>query len=99
MFCRGLGVGHEHFGDCVAALAAAMRNPVHEELSIGAAWALQGVARRLAEALPAVSVTAAMGRQHDACAVARRVPLKRVGSCRSQMQPCNKHHALLPGES
>ena len=47
-------MGHEYFGDCVAAVGAAMRNPVHEELSITAAWALQGVARRLAEASPAV---------------------------------------------
>ena len=51
---RGLGVGHEHFGDLVAAVAAAMRNPAHEELSISAAWVLQGVAKRLAEASPAV---------------------------------------------
>ena len=47
-------MGHEHFGECVAALAAGMRNPVHEELSLQAAWALQGVAKRLAEATPAV---------------------------------------------
>ena len=52
--CRGVGVGHEHFGDCVAALAAGMRNPVHEELSLQAVWALQGVGKRLAEASPAV---------------------------------------------
>lgn len=47
-------MGHEYFGDCVAAVGAAMRNPVHEELSITAVWALQGVAKRLAEASPAV---------------------------------------------
>lgn len=54
---RGTGLGAEHFDDAVAAAAAAMRNPVSEELSIGAVWALQSVAKRLADAPAEVSLS------------------------------------------
>ena len=87
---RGLGVGHEHFADCVAALAAAMRNPVHEELSISAAWALQGVARRLAEASPAVRMGGSLP-QHDCGGAAH--------GCMRSMQACAMATAARAGRS
>lgn len=52
----GVGVGHDCFPDTVAAVAAAMRNPRHQELSIDAVRIMQSVARRLAESSPEVSV-------------------------------------------
>jgi hypothetical protein len=51
LFRRG---GHTHFAEAVAAAAAAMRNPVSEELGVSAVWALQAVAKRLADASPEV---------------------------------------------
>ncbi|KAK9904753.1 hypothetical protein WJX75_001787 [Coccomyxa subellipsoidea] len=47
---RGCGLGHELFPDAVAAVAAAARNPAHEDLSIAAVWALKDVGKRLADA-------------------------------------------------
>ena len=45
--------------DIVGALAAAMRNSAHEELSISAAWILQDVAKRLVAAPTEVRATCA----------------------------------------
>ncbi|KAK9804748.1 hypothetical protein WJX72_003264 [[Myrmecia] bisecta] len=49
---RGLGVGHEYFADCVTMVSTAMRNPIDEDLSIGAGYILQSLARRLAASSP-----------------------------------------------
>lgn len=53
---RGCGLGHELFPDAVAAVAAAARNPAHEDLSIAAVWALKDVGKRLADAPASVRV-------------------------------------------
>jgi len=47
-------VGLEHFEGVVNAAASAMRSPLDEELSAGATWTLQSVAKRLAEASTSV---------------------------------------------
>lgn len=47
---QGGTLGLEHFGSVVAAASGAMRSPLDEDLSIGATWTLQHVAKRLAEA-------------------------------------------------
>ena len=47
-------MGLEHFEGVVNAAASAMRSPLDEELSVGATWTLQSVAKRLAEASTSV---------------------------------------------
>ena len=51
-----VGVGHQHFVGIVTAVAAAMRSPYHVELSISAVHVMQGIARRLAQSDPKVSL-------------------------------------------
>jgi len=46
------GVGGELFADVAGVAAAAMRNPAHEGLSLGAVHAAEALARRLAAAGP-----------------------------------------------
>ena len=54
---QGGSVGLEHFEGVVSAAASAMRSPLDEELSVGATWTLQSVAKRLAEAPQSVSLS------------------------------------------
>ncbi len=49
-------MGLEHFKGVVSAAASAMRSPLDEELSVGATWTLQSVAKQLAEAPQSVSL-------------------------------------------
>lgn len=53
---QGGSVGAEHFEGVVGAVASAMRSPLDEDLSVAAAWTLQSVATRLAEAPQSVSL-------------------------------------------
>ena len=57
---QGGSVGLEHFEGVVAAAASAMRSPLDEDLSVSATWTLQSVAKRLAEAPQAVSLSPVM---------------------------------------
>ena len=52
---QGGSVGLEHFEGVVSAATSAMRSPLDEDLSVSAAWMLQSVAKRLAEAPRSVS--------------------------------------------
>ena len=54
---QGGSVGLEQFEGVVSAAASAMRSPLDEELSVGATWTLQSVAKRLAEAPQSVSLS------------------------------------------